>query len=218
MTIASKKRIEWDEVLETYGPEVKAALTKLLAEAQISDSDPAAAIIAALFISQIDSTQAFRSISKTIDQGKEDLSAQFRSQVEQLRGVVTYAEEHLVQTNEKRVEQHQTELVRAVKDGIAKVLGKESKNRHKRASFTNGATIICAAIVAVAGVAVGASTALIARGGEKAAPLPVDAATVEALPNGDRWLEIANSNQAQLETCLENISALDGRCAITIPK
>jgi hypothetical protein len=218
MNIASRKKIEWDEILEAYGPEAKIAITKLLADAEISHADPAAVIIAALFISQIDSTKAFQSISKTIDNGKEQLNAQFKSQVEQLRGVVTYAEEHLVQSNEERVEKHQKELVDAVKGGITKVLGKEHQNRHKRAVFKNGATIICTAIVAVVSMVTGASTALVARGGEKATPVPVSAANIEALPNGERWLKIAESNQTQLETCLKNISALDNRCAITIPK
>jgi predicted phage tail protein len=218
MNIASQKRIEWDEILEAYGPEAKIAITRLLADAQISDTDPAAVIIAALFISQIDSTKAFQSISETIDKGKEQLTVQFRGQIEQLRGVVTYAEEHLVQSNEERVEKHQKELVDAVKGGIAKVLGKEQQNRHKRANFKNGATIICTAIVAVVCMVTGASTALLARGGEKVAPVPVSADNIKALPNGERWLEIAESNQTQLKTCLENVSTLDNRCAITIPE
>ncbi len=217
MTIVSRKRIEWDEILETYGPEAKTYIKKLLSDAQISDSDPAAVIISALFISQIDSTRAFRSISETIDNGKEELNNQFKRQVEQLRGVVTYAEEHLVQSNEERVEKHQKELVQAVKGGIAKVLGRESQNRHKRASFINTTTILCAAVVSVVSMVVGASTALIAKGKEKAAPLPVSAETIEVLPNGDLWLGIARSNQTQLETCLANLAKLDRRCAITIP-
>lgn len=219
MSIASAKKIEWDEILETYGPEAKMAITKLLAEAQISEFDPAAVIIAAMFISQIDSNNAFQSVAKTIDAGKEELSKQFQRQVEQLRGVVTYAEEHLVQSNEVRVQAHQKELVQAVKGGIAKVLGNESRSRRQRTTVVNSMTMICAAIVSLVSMGAGAAIVSLTTNDRKPEEtVPVAVSDVEALPNGDRWLRIAEANQIELETCLENISALDGRCAVKIPK
>lgn len=217
MSIASSKTIEWDAILETYGPEAKTAISRLLAEAQISEFDPAAVIIAALFISQIDSNKAFQSIAETIDSGKEELSKQFQQQVEQLRGVVTYAEEHLVQTNEKQVEKHQSELIAAVKTGIVRVLGKESQSRHQKSLVANSLTIVFAAIVSIAGMAAGASIVYVAMSASLKRPVPISTSDIEALPNGDRWLDIAEFNQDRLDTCLANLSALEGRCAIIIP-
>ena len=217
MNIASRKRIEWEAILEAYGPDAKASLKSLLADAEISDSDPAAVVISAMFISQIDSVQAFQSIAETIDTGKAELSSQFQTQIEQLRGIIAFAKEHLVETSEESIEKNQKEMIEAVKGGIAKVLGKESQSRQQKATFANGMTIVCAAIVSIASMVVGASIVYVSTKGSKL-PQPVAASALEALPNGDVWSDIAESNQVQLATCLENIAALDRRCAITIPQ
>ena len=209
------KSIDWDTILETYGPETKVGLNKLLAENGVAESDPAALVIAALFISQIDSNKAFQSITQTIDSGKEQLNEQFRIQILQLRGIVTYAEEHLIQTNEEQVDKRKKEILEVIKIGIAKAIGKRHREDGNRATTHTVVTIVCVALTSIASILVGGGGAFfLSASKSNLADDPVWSAT----PNAELWVKIAEQNQDKLSVCLKHQAELGGECAISIPR
>ena len=218
MTIAAVKKINWDEILETYGAEAKVGLARLLAEADIQDSDPAALIIAAMFISQIDTIKAYDSITETISSGRESLGEEFKNQITMLRGIVTYAEEHLIQTNDKQVEKRKQEMLLVIKEGIAKTLGRESSKRHRRSVAGNLSTIICVTISVIVSIGLGATGASFMLSSNDADSAVVDGQQMKGLKNGETWLSIIDRNQDELETCLVNIEELGGKCVIEVPR
>ncbi|EDX82591.1 hypothetical protein S7335_1295 [Synechococcus sp. PCC 7335] len=58
MTVEMKTHeLDWDYILNEYGQSTKAAIITLLSEAQISENSPAAAVIVAAFIAQLDASK-----------------------------------------------------------------------------------------------------------------------------------------------------------------
>ena len=222
MVTTQKKPVDWDDVLETYGPETKTLLYNLLKDNGIPDTDPAALVIAALFISQIDSNRAFLSITETIDAGKEELHKQFETQVLQLRGIITYAQEHLVETGKKQVDERKQELLTTIKEGIAKAIGNKHRNSSRRETANMVTIIVCVAATSlVSMLASGIAVHVMAPKtmGQTTTPSNTNInASWENIPNAELWAEIAVKNDTQLSLCRENFSKLEGQCPITIPE
>ncbi|MEM6453180.1 MAG: hypothetical protein AAF703_23045 [Cyanobacteria bacterium P01_D01_bin.105] len=215
MQTVTRKQIDWDSILETYGPETKIALHKLLSDHDIPESDPAALVIAALFMTQIDSNRAFNSISETINSGKKELSAEFSDHIVKLRGIITYAEEHLIETGQQEMEQRRAEMHDVIKEGIAKAIGQQHRAIRRRETVGNLALMIGVAAISAISLLVGAAGAYVVSSSEKA---PDEVSAVETVSNAEVWTDIAESNQAQLLLCLENLEQLERKCAISIPE
>ncbi|EDX82437.1 hypothetical protein S7335_1141 [Synechococcus sp. PCC 7335] len=216
MTVASvTKTLDWDGILETYGPDAKIAITKLLSEAEISEGDPAAVIIAAMFISQIDTNRAYLSVKTTLDEGKSDIAQELGKSIEQLRGIVSFAQEKLIVHSDEKLEKSHRDMMKAIKAGVAKALGQESSKRHQRSVILSSASTVCAAFVAIAGILIGGSGVYAVMRGNQADIVSAD--EINSIPNGSTWLKIAERNQEQLDICLTQTDKLSNRCAIEIP-
>ncbi|MEO1396004.1 MAG: hypothetical protein AAFV90_24165 [Cyanobacteria bacterium J06634_5] len=218
MVVIQQKPVDWDEILETYGPKAKTALYNLLKEHDIPDTDPIALVISALFISQIDSNEAFLSITQTIDSGKEELHQQFEAQVLQLRGVVTYAQEHLVETGKKQVDERKQELLTTIKEGIAKALGNKHKSNAKRNTVNMVAIITSVAATSLISMLASGTAIYSIMSAKTTAPATRTNADWANIPNAELWAEIAVKNDTQLSLCRKNFIKLEGQCAISIPE
>ncbi len=211
------KTIDWEHILESYGAETKIGLHRLLSENGVSESDPAALVIAALFISQIDTNKAFQSISSTIDAGKAELSEEFKTQIVQLRGIISYAKEHLVETSKVEVEKRQDELLNVVKAGVSQAVGRHQRNSGTRSTAATVATIVCVATVSLVSVIAGGLGMYLTSAGSRGQVAPTVSAEWEAIPHADTWLGIAKTNGDKLDVCLENQLKLEGKCVIELP-
>ncbi|MEM9008680.1 MAG: hypothetical protein AAGE59_34870 [Cyanobacteria bacterium P01_F01_bin.86] len=198
-----KPGINWDAVLQDYGPKAKLQLNQLLSEYDISDTDPVAALIASMFISHMDTLQAFNSISEVISQGKHDLSTEFKEQILALRGIIAFAQEHLIDSGEEQIEKRQADLLDVVKEGIRKALLRSEAVSHAR---NTGGLLIAVGITGLMTAIAGVSGVIIGKG---LSPTPVVAVPQESL-----WPELEAKNKQTLEACLQNRAELEGRSII----
>ena len=216
MTVELKSnRLDWDGILENYGPDAKIAITKLLHEAEINEGDPASVIIAAMFISQIDTNRAYLSVKTTLDEGKSEIAQELGKSIEQLRGIVSFAQEKLMIHSEEKLEKNHHDMMKAIKAGVAKTLGQESSKRYKRSVVLTSATTICAALVSLVGIFIGGGGVYAVMRSSQPEVVSVD--QLNAVPNGSTWLKVAESNQEQLDVCMDKASELNHRCVIEVP-
>ncbi|MEO1349080.1 MAG: hypothetical protein AAFW84_09820 [Cyanobacteria bacterium J06635_15] len=221
---AASKNINWDYIIESYGEEGRSALNKLLAEGEVDESTPAATVIAGLFLSQIDSNKAFRSLSAVIDDGKQELSEEFKAQIIQLRGIISFAQEHLVETGQQEIDKRQGELLDVVKNGISKAIGNHNRSASTRTAAYFISISLCTFIVSVVSIGIGAFGLYAIQPKKSEIPdLAQLGSDQQALldwsqtEDGQIWLNIISSNQEQLNTCIDNRVKLEGRCAIELP-
>ena len=149
MNITTVKRIDWDALIEGYGPEAKNSIRELLSQYEIDEEDPIALLIASMFLSQVDTMRAFDTISEAIETGRSNLSDEFSEQILKLRGLIAYAEEHLVETSKEQIDERQGELLSVVKAGVSQAIARSSQRSHAQ----NTAGTIALAI-AVSGLCV----------------------------------------------------------------
>lgn len=197
MSTTTARKIDWETITADYGDGVKTTLENLLKQADIDDEDAAAVVIAALFISQQDIQRAFSNIDSVFDQNRNNLSEDFRALIEQLRGIVAFAKEHVVEVGREQAEKHKTELLEVVKAGIKKAIIANTARISQRSTASTVSLIIG---VAASCVLSGLGTALVFK---------------LAAPKVDNSL--LDLNKDQIQYCLENKESLGNRCAIDIP-
>ncbi|NJM98890.1 MAG: hypothetical protein HC800_18600 [Phormidesmis sp. RL_2_1] len=205
--MATTTTVNWDVVLEGYGPEAREGLIKILRDYEINDDDAVAALIASMFVSQLDTMRAFQTISEVIEKGKDSLSDEFKEHIISLRGIISFAEEHLVEAGKEAIEQRQKDLLDVVRAGIAKAIHKSDQFRHFRSTagilLMMGAVGLISIVSALSGVMVVQSLSSSPTSDPLTDPL---------------WAEIAVKNAEAVKTCIENTDKLEHMCVIEVPK
>lgn len=210
MSTTTAKTINWDAILEDYGNDAKINLKMLLVEHTIDDDDPVAALIASMFISHMDTLRAFNSINSVIEDGKDSLSTEFKEQIVALRGIVSFAQEHLIEAGKEQLGKREDELLTVVKEGIKQALLRSEAVTHAR---TTGGLLVSVLIASVVASIAGIGGVFLGRSmmpNEVATPT---ATSVEMTPE---WQEIQANNSDTLKVCLENWDILSGKCIIEI--
>lgn len=204
--------VNWDVVLEGYGPEAREGLVNILRDYEINDDDAVAALIASMFVSQLDTMRAFQTISEVIKEGKDSLSDEFKEQIISLRGIISFAEEHLVETGKEAIEERQKDLLDVVRAGIAKAIHKSDQTRHFRS--TAGVLMMMGAVGLIAIVSA-ISGAMVVR---SLSSTPISAVTSNDPLTDPLWVDIAAKNSEAVETCIENSAKLENKCVIEVPQ
>lgn len=211
-----KKLIQWDEVLANYGEETKQALMRLLMESDVDEHDPAAAVIAGMFLALRDVNQNFAAISSVVSTGKVDLEKAFTDQILKLRGIISYAQELLVQEQGRLDKQAQAfaiegqeKLYESVKNGVTKAVLQHDRQAGNRTATFYVLCVLGTFAVSIASATVGAL-------GVRWLSLP--SAPVDAGEIDDRLVRVVASNAETLSTCIENRVRLAQKCVIEIPQ
>lgn len=218
--IASTKVIDWDSILEKYGTETQRVLRGLISEAELQDDDPAAIILAALFLTQVETTEAYQKLSSVIDSGKNDLSEQFKNQVEQMRGIISFAQEHLVEGGKQEIAKREEALLDVVKQGISRAIGNHNRSSSARNTSFVAGVVAATFVVSLLSFGAGGLGVYWMRPRTLVASADSDnQALIEwaQSADGQNWLAIINENSDRLQTCLENKIELNNKCSITIP-
>ncbi|MEM9946003.1 MAG: hypothetical protein AAF810_08055 [Cyanobacteria bacterium P01_D01_bin.36] len=210
MSATTTKTINWDAILEDYGNEAKINLKMLLVEHRIDDDDPVAALIASMFISHMDTLRAFNSINSVIEDGKDSLSTEFKEQIVALRGIVSFAQEHLIEAGKEQLGKREDELLTVVKEGIKQALLRSEAVTHAR---TTGGLLVSVLIASVVASIAGIGGVLLGR---SMVPNEVVAPTATSVEMTTEWQEIQANNSDILKVCLENWDTLNGKCIIEI--
>jgi hypothetical protein len=209
MTPVKENRVvSWDKILDKYGPEARAGIQGILNEYDIPPGDPVEALISAMFLAQVDTLSEFEKFGKVMDKGQASLSDQFKAQVEQLRGIVSYANEHLVdvvkeqktalqQFSEEKTQKRQEEIIGAVRKGMTMAIAK---------SQTKAQSNVIALVVSsmLLSAAIGTAATLFGVQFSKA-------------DTDNAYQEIVEANLSIIETCVSNQEKLKGKCVIEIP-
>lgn len=210
MGILTEKRIiKWDEILATYGEETKLALSKLLVESEVDESDPAAIVIAGLFLALRDTNLAITSLSAVIDSGKSDLTQAFQGHLEQLRGIIAIAQEQLVKEGATSIKDRQEKLYEAVKGGVAKAVLESDRRVGNRTATFYLLCVLGTFAISVASVGFGAFGVRLLH--PNSVPLAPEGSISKDM------IDIVMNNQKQLNTCISNKIELDRKCVINIP-
>lgn len=211
MTMAVSKQIDWDYILASYGEETRNVLKELLNSNSVDDSDPAAIVIAGLFISQIDTNKAFQSIESVINQGKDELSEEFKNQILTLRGIIAYAEEHVVESGERAIEARRKDLLNVVKHGIAQAIGEQGRSIFIRSNVSIIAFGVLVASVAILSALSGAVVI------QRLLPTSSHAQPVIGqTPELQAWMQLYESNRERIQVCLANTAELSRKCVVEV--
>ncbi|MGB3296021.1 MAG: hypothetical protein WBB01_23810 [Phormidesmis sp.] len=209
--------LDWNEITNRHGVETRLAIENLLSEYDVPADGTVALLIASMFISQKDSVVAFDEVSKIFETGQSDLSDQFKGLVEQLRGIISFAQEHLVETTVEKVSSSQSEIVENVRKGVAKAISKANASQERRTIVTTLFTMGAAGILAISGAAVG--SIVTASVTSKPAPAEQTHSIVnETIKNADTWKQIIELNQETVQNCISQSVQLENRCVIDIPE
>lgn len=209
MGTVTRSTIDWDVITKNYGADTRLALERLLQENDVPEDGTAAVLIAGMFIAQTDNVLAFDKLADTLETGRSDLADQFRGQVEQLRGIISFAQEHLVETGEELVVKRQNDVMEAVKLGVSKAISRGNSSQERRTIASTIATLFSAAALTVTGFAIGGMITLQAT--------RISADPFNNMQNGNIWRSVISGNQETLNTCLQNQAELGSQCAITLP-
>lgn len=193
----TERTLDWDKILKEYGPETQSALRSLLAQHDIDESDPVSALIASMFISQVDSLKAFNTLKDVIENGKTSLAAEFSEQMIALRGIVAIAEDKLVQGSEKTIKERQTEMLNVVSSGIRTAISRANSSSHVRS--TSSALFLAGTVGFIALFSVVAGAVM-----------------MHAFSVDDDTVGLSERNKAAIEICKENRAELGNKCIIDL--
>lgn len=213
MSVSTKTRVvDWNEILAPHGEDTKATILGILDEYNIDYDAPEAALIASMVISQVETLTAFLSIESKLEDGKDALSDQFTEQILALRGIISYAKEHLVETSKETIEAHQKtiearqeKMLDVVSTGIRKSVLKASVANNNRSLIQSVAGAIAGGVIAIVsgGICLWVGTSMFSQSAQ-----PVTA--------NSEFGQIGIDNAEIIESCIANSVELNGKCVITV--
>ena len=209
--------LDWNEITNKHGAETRLAIERLLADYNVPPDGSIAVLIAGMFISQKDSITDFAKLSEILEEGQSDLSAEFKRLIEQLRGIISFAQEHLVETSAELDQKRQEKTLNYVKQGVAKAISNANGRQERRSIFTILFIMGAASAIALLGIGFGSVITMSAiRQSVTRQRADVDS-IIEGVPNAETWEGVIELNAETMQNCIDQAAELEKRCVVNLP-
>lgn len=193
--------LDWDAILAVHGESSKTEIESLLESYGIDKQSVEAALIASMFLAHNETLKAFVALESVLEDNRKHLSGQFTEQILALRGIVSYAREHLTETTADTMKSRHEEMLEVVSRGIKKAISKSSGESHTR---NLASTLILVGLVGTLTIASSAFTYMLSSRSNPSSVTEKDVV----------WDKIREKNSSIVEDCYENIDELEGKCRI----
>lgn len=206
------------KILQTYGPDVKAELVSILAEYDIAANDPLAAVIASLYVANLENLKklhampgAFQELIQADVSSFQKLSSDL---TEQLRGI-------LAQKNYDLSKELSGGLTKAVERSVAAHAKQIDRVSYKQLLIRWGLPALgVAALLAIGGGGFGYALSLqaLSQGGQARILSDEEISALQWATTADGRLarHMSEWNPGVAQQCQANVTELEGKCVMRV--